>query len=273
MLKIARIVMCIIFVAVTAVFGYFYVNEQIHTDKTVPVITVESELLEVPLGADNSELLKGVSAYDEKDGDLSDKVIVESLSNFIGDGICKATYAVCDSDNHVATASRRIRYAGYHAPRFSLSRSVCFSVYETVDVSAAVTANDCIDGDITKNIVLTSDDYSGATTGVFSVKASVNNSKGDSSLVTLPLIIEDRSLSAPSITLSSYLVYTGVNEPVDIDSYLVSAADSASNDLKSSVRTENNADYSKAGVYTAHYYATDKSGNTGHTVLVIIVEG
>lgn len=273
MLKIARAVISILFVVVTAVFGYFYVDEQLHSDKTQPVITVESELLEVPLGADTSALLEGVSAYDEKDGDLTDKVIVESLSNFIGDGICKATYAVCDSDNHVSTATRRISYIGYHAPRFVLNRSICFSVYESVDVASAVEAQDCIDGDITKNIVLTSDDYSGAATGVFSVKASVNNSKGDSSLVTLPLIIEDRSMSAPQITLKSYLVYTKTGAPVELEPYMTEAVDSAGESVADTLRVETNADYSKPGVYTAHYYVTDKSGNIGHTVLVIIVEG
>ena len=274
MIKAIRAVVCILFAISCAGFGYTFVLEKKNEDKTVPVITVDSDVLEVPLDADDADFLKGVSAYDEKDGDLTDKVIVESVSNFIGDGMCKIIYAVCDSDNHVATAARKISYPDYYAPRFYLNRSLCFSVYENVDAAAALGVKDCIDGDISKNMIITSEDYSGVTTGVFSITAKVSNSKGDSSSVTLPLIIEDRSMSAPVINLKSYLVYTDVNKPIDPESFVSSVTDAqgeTDEDLTDSLKIESNADYTKEGVYTVHYYASDSDGVQGHTVLAVVV--
>ena len=112
-MKLLRIGVLVLFVIVSAVFGWMFIDEKLNADKTVPVITIESELLEVSLEADNEELLKGVSAYDEKDKDITDRIIVESVSNFIDDGVCKVTYAVCDNDNHVAKKTRKIKYKDY----------------------------------------------------------------------------------------------------------------------------------------------------------------
>ena len=81
---------------------------------------------------------------------------MESVSKFLGDGICKVTYAVCDNDNNVANATRKIRYKNYESPKFSMNESTCYSIYEKINVSDVITAYDCIDGDITKNIIITS---------------------------------------------------------------------------------------------------------------------
>ncbi len=271
MIKVIRVVVCILFAVSCAGFGYTFALEKKNEDKTMPVITVDSDVLEVPLDADDDDFLRGVSAYDEKDGDITDRVIVESVSNFIGNGMCKIIYAVCDSDNHVASATRKISYPDYYSPRFYLNRSLCFSVYENVDVSSALGVKDCIDGDITKNMVITSEDYSGVVTGVFSITAKVSNSKGDSSTVTLPLIIEDRSMSAPVIELNSYLVYTDANSPIDPESFVSSVTDSQGEDISDSLKIESNADFSKEGVYTVHYYASTDDGVQGHTVLSVVV--
>ena len=46
------------------------------------------------------------------------EVIVESVSRFTDKGVCKVTYAVCDSDNHIAKATRKIIYTDYVSPTF-----------------------------------------------------------------------------------------------------------------------------------------------------------
>ena len=82
-MKFLRIGILILFAVVFLVFGWMFIDEKINQDKTLPVITVDSEMLEVSLNADEAELLKGVTAYDEKDKDITEKIIVESVSNFI----------------------------------------------------------------------------------------------------------------------------------------------------------------------------------------------
>lgn len=270
-MRILRLVVSLIFVVTTALYAYFLVTEKIKTDETLPVITLKEEVLEVDIDATKEDLLSGVTAFDEKDGDLTDRVIVESVSNFIEPGLCRVTYAVCDNNNHVATATRKIRYKGYTSPKFTLSEDLCYSLYERLDVSKAIGAVDCIEGDISTNIVISSEDYTSSIEGVFNIQATVTNRKGDSSTITVPLIIEDRSLSAPTIELKEFLVYSKPNKKIDFKKYLDSAKDSRGNDLTKDVTIETNIDVSKEGSYTVHYYVTDKNGVVGHSVLTVII--
>ena len=270
-MKFLRIGVIVLFVIVSGVFGWMYIDEKINADETIPVITIENDMLEVSLTADDKELLQGVTAYDEKDKDITDKIIVESVSNFIDDGICKVTYAVCDNDNHVAKKTRKIIYRDYVSPRFSVSESTCYSIYERINLSSVIGAYDCIDGDISKQIVLTSENFTKSVAGVFSVNATVTNKKGDVSIINLPLIIEDRSLSAPVIELKEYLIYVERGKKLDFKKYIVSATDVNENDLTDEVRVESDINFAKDGIYTVHYYVTDKDGLKGHSIMSVVV--
>lgn len=270
-MRILRIFVVVLFLITTAVFGMYYVNERLTEDNTIPVINVEGELIEVSFETTDEELLQGITAYDEKDKDITDNVIIESVSRFIDDGICKVTYAVCDSDNHVARVTRKIKYKNYESPKFSMSGSLCFSIYENINLEEIIGAQDCIDGDVTKNIIVTSDDYTKSVAGVFSLELSVSNSKGDVSVINVPLVVEDRSVAAPEIELTEYLVYVDKGEEIDFSQYLVNAQDSKENNLTSNVRIETNADLNTPGTYGVHYYVTDSEGVQGHTILNVIV--
>lgn len=270
-MRIYRLVISLLFVVVFALFSVVFISEKISEDKTIPVITIENELIDVSLKADDSELLQGVTAYDEKDKDLTDKIIVESVSRFIEKGVCKVTYAVCDSNNNVATATRKIRYKDYVSPTFEVNESLCYSLYEAIDLSEAITASDCIYGNITGDIVITSSDYTSAVAGVFTLDITVTNKKGDSSEISLPLVVEDRSLEAPVIELKNYLVYAKLGSQLDLAGFVASATDKNEDDVRSSVRTESNLDLNKEGTYIVHYYATDASGIQGHSIMTVIV--
>lgn len=272
-MRILRVVAVLLFVVTTALYIYFSVTEKLKTDNTMPVITLEEDVLEVDINATNKDLLKGVTAYDEKDGDISDKVIVESLSNFIEPGYCRITYAVCDANNHVATATRKVRYVGYESPKFSLEEDLCFSIYEKLNLRNILTATDCIDGDISDNIVISSEDYSSAIAGVFTLQATVTNRKGDTSTINMNLFVEDLDLSAPEIELTDYLIYMEpTNKEIDFEKYLVGAEDEKGNDLtKDVVIQQGKVDMSKPGTYAVHYRVSDKNNVEGHTVLTVIV--
>ncbi len=272
-MRLMRIIFILLFFAVTAVFGWVYAGELLSADNTLPSITIDGEMLDVSIKATNEDLLKGVTAYDEKDGDLTSKVFVESVSKFYETGVCKVTYAVCDSNNHVAKASRKIRYTDYVSPKFDLKKSTCYSLYETINLSDDVVATDCIDGNISKSIIMTSENYSSAIAGVFSLNVSVTNSNGDTSSIILPLIIEDRNLSAPKIELSDYMIYSKAGTPINFADFVVSAMDSAEQDIRGTVRIESTIDFNTPGTYSVHYYATDATGLRGHSVLVVVIEG
>ena len=73
-----------------------------------------------------------------------------------------------------------------------------------------------MDGDISSRVIITSTDYQASTSDVFYIDARVTNSKGGSASLELPVFIEERNISAPVITLESYLRFIGVGEEIDI---------------------------------------------------------
>lgn len=271
-MRILRGISIVLFAVTLVVFSIFYIYQTKNHDDTKPEITIATDYIEVRCDATDEELLKGVSAVDEKDGDLTDKVVVESVSRFIKPGVCEVTYAVCDSNNHVAHATRRVGYSDYEPPKFKLTQSLCFSLYQHVNIGECIRAVDSIEGDISGNIVVTSSDYTASVTGVFNIEMTVTNGKGDTSRLKLPLIMEDRSLSAPVIKLSDYLIYVDKNQPVDFRDYIVSALSKNEENLISAVEIDDNVNFKESGIYTVHYFVTDRNGARGHSVLNVVVE-
>lgn len=270
-MKPFKIVVLIAFVFVSIASAAVFIGEKIGTDRTIPKITLEQDMIEVSLKATDEELLKGVTAYDEKDKDLTDRIIIESISGFTEKGVSKVIYAVCDSDNNVAKASRMIRFKGYESPKFQVVGNLCFSLYEHIDIREMILARDSLEGNITSKIVVTSDNYSTSVPGAYSLDVSVTNQKGDTSTIKLPLIVEDRPLSVPTIELKEYLVYTSKGKTVDFNSYLVEALDTQEVSLRNQVTVESNVDFNQPGTYHVHYYVTDSNALRGHSVLTVIV--
>ena len=51
-------------------------------DNKPPVVTCDSEELKVSVEAEEEDLLKGVTAKDNRSGDVTDSIVIESLSAF-----------------------------------------------------------------------------------------------------------------------------------------------------------------------------------------------
>lgn len=271
MMKLYRIAVLVVFAAVTAVFGNTYITNLITTDKTYPVISIEDEMLELSVDSDDEAFLDGVTATDGKDGDITENIIVESVSKFIKPGVCKVTYSVCDADNHVATAVRKVTYTDYVSPQYVLNESLCFSVEQSVNLKDVISVNDCFDGNLNSGLILTSADYTGATEGVFTIDATVTNSKGDTAAVAFPVIVEKRSPSAPKIELTQYLVYLEKGEEIDTEQFIVSAVDYRDKNITDDITIDTNLNIDKEGTYIVHYYAVDNRGERGHSTLIVIV--
>ncbi len=78
-------------------------------DGTGPSITIPSGI-EYHKGMSDAELLKGVSAEDGKDGDVSDSLIVESVIILSSGDSVKITYAAKDKHNNVTRKSIVLPY-------------------------------------------------------------------------------------------------------------------------------------------------------------------
>lgn len=271
-MKILRLATLLVFAITSCIFAWFYYDTTINIDNTLPSITIEDELLKVSIHDDKNFLLQGVSAYDEKDGDLTNKVIVESISQFTDEGVCNATYAVADSNQHVAKKARKIQYTDYESPRFTLKQSMTFPVGKSIDVHQVIGAVDCIDGDISDRVIISATDYQSNTIGVFSLSLQTTNTKGDVAYLDLSIYIEEQNVRAPIIELSDYLIYVPKGKRLDFKNYVTAIYSNYNQIDESSFLISENYNPNVPGVYDVHYYVLDNLGNEEHTVLTVIVE-
>ena len=95
---------------ICAAFYAFVLYDRMTSDKTAPEITYEGELLYSP-ELEPEELLKGVKAIDDKDGDVSASLSVESVDMTIIQGEAVITYVARDSSNNIGRVKRNVGYA------------------------------------------------------------------------------------------------------------------------------------------------------------------
>lgn len=61
-------------------------------------------------GSDTASLLEGVTATDEKDGDVTDSLVIENIFPNDDHTSASVVYAAKDSHNNVSKATRRVNY-------------------------------------------------------------------------------------------------------------------------------------------------------------------
>lgn len=293
----------VVFAAVAAVlFGVTVLLQFWGRDTQGPEIVMDSDRVEISVGAGDESILAGVTAQDSKDGDVTDSLVVESLSNFVGDGERIASIAAFDSDNHVTKTTRTVCYTDYTAPVFALTAPFSFPVGTDVGViTGALTATDCLDGDITHRIVRANVDGSSLRTdaaGYYPVVFSVSNSAGDIEKFTATVEIYDLQVDdRPSITLTEALIYLEPGTELSAQDYikaltvdnityqnyngrLVRSSSVASGNVTSDdiyewdyVEINNPVDVQTPGWYEVSYTVTSAIGNTRTAYLPVCVKG
>lgn len=123
-----RAAVLILFLASSLAFGGCLMRQRTGKDGKGPEISMDNSEISVSIHADEAELLSGVTAYDAKDGDVTDSLAVEHISNFIEKGRRKISIVAFDSDNNVTHAEREMVYNDYTSPVFSLDGPLRFSV-------------------------------------------------------------------------------------------------------------------------------------------------
>lgn len=243
-LTIVSVIFCTISLA--CYYGYSYFNRAM-TDQTYPIIEIETAELAVSIEDGQEALLKGVTAYDEKDGEITDSIVIESISRF-ANGKRTVTYAAFDKDNHVSKATREISYTDYEPPKFSCQEGYRFPV-GAKSVVDTMKAEDCLDGDVTKVVKASAGFYVNTSyTGTYSFQYQVANSAGDVEYLPVTVEIYDPADSNNiNFELKEYVVYTEVGKKINARSYLdVEEPDYYNID-------ESQVNYNEAGVYEITY--------------------
>lgn len=213
----------ILFIAGAAVFGFFRYHLATTIDGSSPMISIDQQQIEVSIHDPEEKLLEGITVADQKDGDVSDSLLVESLTSFVSKNTRLVHFAAFDSDNHVSHGSRKIVYTDYTEPRFHLAAPLVFRLNYR-NIMDGLTAADCLDGDVTSLIrVVPKDDFTVEKVGLYDVAFQVSNSAGDLQSFETRVEIYDNTVSrGPQFTLSDYLIYIDKGAAFDPLSYLKS---------------------------------------------------
>lgn len=203
----------------TATYAYLYV---LSDDTTAPIITIDSEVLEVSVHADDVALLQGVTAIDNEDGDITSSILVEGISNLLADDTAIISYAAFDEAGNVSKAKRILRFTDYEPPVFGQKRALVFQNNASPDILSFMSATDKVDGNISNHIkgTLVSDTTNLSNTGVHQVEFRVTNSMGDTEYITLPVEVYAAGTYNATVELKDYLVYIRCGSVFKPEEYL-----------------------------------------------------
>lgn len=220
-MKALRMILLIFFLVTAGVYAGVTIKERMEADNEPPVIKAETDEITVSVKATDEELLEGMTASDNVDGDITNTLVVVSKSDFITKGTLKVNYAAFDSHNNVATYTRTVTYSDYRSPRFRADAPFHY-VYSSGSKSmfSQVTVDDVLDGDITMNIrAIYGETDEGGTERPIVLQAT--NSAGDTSAISLTIYREDQSsYSRARPALTKYIVYTKVGNELDFRKYI-----------------------------------------------------
>ncbi len=275
-MKYIKIGIIVIFLIVAVIFTYNWYQDKRAIDKTYPEIQMGSELLEVSVKATDEDFLKDVIARDAKDGDLTNSIIVESVSQFIDkkNHICKVTYVVEDSDNNVTKATRNIKFIDYEKPKFTLSQPLCFNIGSEISISDVIGAIDEYDGDISHKVKILSSTVSNKTAGAYTVTAQVTNSLGDTSKLKATVVIRQGNNLSPVIELKQNIVYLKKGQNFNAKKYIKSVKDKDGNAMSTDAVSvvSSSVDTEETGYYTVAYAVNSEDYAEDATYLAVVVE-
>lgn len=282
--KRINILLLAVLAAAIALFGAYQLWVHNRLDTVGPVITIDEELLEISVKDEEEALMQGIRAVDERDGDVTASLLVESVYGITEDNLTTVTYAAFDRAGNVSKVQRQVRYKDYQSPRFQLHRSLCFPGGSGFDLLEYVGAYDVLEGDIHRRVraTLVSNTDSINQTGSHTVRFQVTNSLGDTVVADLPVEVYDPEWYTASVELDEYLVYLDQGAAFDPADYLRTfvvrgedvdvsrgVPDGIQCDISGTVNTRT------PGIYPVTYTLTTTQNLmtfSGQAVLIVIVE-
>lgn len=264
-MKKIKVLSVLLFIFSIAVFVAYQYYDRMTADTTAPVVRCESEELLVSVSVTEEELLQGVTAEDDKSGDVTDTLVVENISAFAEEDNRIITYAAIDEQGNVGRCTRILKYTDYEEPTFSLTEPMRFEMGSTFDILERVRAQSMLDGDLTDSIKYSLDSTIDLkSTGTYSVEFRVTDSSGKVVYLPLELEIYDQTQERISVILSEYLIYVPLNGTFEPQSYYVGS------DIEGVLTIHSDVDVTKEGVYTVDYVVTGTNSNGKSRLLVVV---
>ena len=274
-MRTLKIILCVATALSIAAFALAIYYTQFYKDVVPPKIQMDSETVTVSVKDGDEALLQGVTATDNRDGDISGTIIVDSLSQLTGVNTARVRYIVFDKAENYAVASRNVVYSDYEAPRIIIRQPLVFDVGAVIALRGKVLARDCLEGNITSMIRLSSQNLNNRAAGTYHLTIWVMNKLGDVSAVSVPVIVRPEDPLAPVVELTTYLVYLQRGDAFDPRNYFSSYLENADSHLHHTYEqldVTGEVDTETPGSYEVCYSATNSAGLTSEVYLTVVVE-
>ena len=239
------------------------VNPKAAVLNACPVIKATDKTLTV---GDTFDPLADVTATDEEDGDLTDKIEIKKNDvDTTKPGKYEVTYKVTDNDgaSYVKTIKVTVnpKMEPINAAPIIKAEDKTLTVGDTFDPKADVTAEDVEDGDLTDKIEVLKNEVDTTKAGKYEVTYKVTDRKGASRTKTITVTVNPKMETlneAPTIDVTDKEITVGDKfDPKDG----VTAKDKEDGNLTDKIEIlKNTVDPSKPGVYEVTYKVTDSKG-------------
>ena len=239
-----------------------------------PVIQATDKTLTV---GDEFDPLADVTAEDEEDGDITDKIeILENEVDTTKPGKYEVTYKVTDSGgaSHVKTSKVTVnpKMEPLNAAPIIKAEDKTLTVGDAFDPMADVTATDAEDGNLTDKIEILNNEVDTTKPGKYEVTYKVTDSKGASYTKTITVTVNPKMevLNAiPTIKAEDKTLTVGDTFDPKAD---VTATDAEDGDLTDKIEIlKNEVDTTKPGKYEVTYKVTDSKGASRTKTITVTV--
>ncbi|WP_327444093.1 immunoglobulin-like domain-containing protein [Clostridium tarantellae] len=201
--------------------------------------------------------LKGISAIDKEDGDLTNLIKISGDLNTKKAGIYELTYSVKDNDENESVVKRQIRVRSNEQPIIDGVEDITIKVGEIFNIKQGVTVNDKEDGDLTSAIIIEGS-VNTSKAGEYKVYYSVTDNDNNSTFVTRTIIVRTDTKpeinGVKDITIKLGDVFYGMAG--------VTATDEEDGSLTNLIKIEGNVNSNVLGEYDLKYSVEDRDGNT-----------
>ena len=261
-IKFASIILLLISVVI---FGGYKVYEFQTRDTEPPKITAESDAITASVTITEEELLAGVTAMDNKSGNVSDSLVVEDISAFVDTNTCEITYAAIDEKGNVGRLTRKVVYTDYEEPKFTLADDLRIPRGGKLDFSDIVGAQSGLDGDMSDYVKYTMGDHiDTTTTGTYPIEFRVTDSLGCTAYLPVEVEIYDVFPERINVKLTEYILYLAQGAEFHAEDYYVGS------DIDGELSIQSQVDASKAGIYYVDY-VVEGNNSIGKSRLIVVV--
>ena len=250
------------------------VNPKAAVLNACPVIKATDKTLTV---GDQFNPRTDVTAEDEEDGDLTDKIeILKNEVDTTKPGKYEVTYKVTDNGgaSYVKTIKVTVnpKMEPINAAPIIKAEDKTLTVGDTFDPKADVTATDAEDGNLTDKIEILKNEVDTTKPGKYEVTYKVTDSKGASYTKSITVTVNPKMevLNAiPTIKAEDKTLTVGDTFDPKAD---VTAADEEDGDLTDKIEVlKNEVDTTKAGKYEVTYKVTDSEGASRTKTITVTV--